>query len=280
MAFADELRLAWHTISVQQMLRKVILEGIFRYDPALGEALLARIETGVAGLAPSVELYDDLHQFLKRPENAASFQKLFQGDEAARIQRRIGQLVKLLPAGWKPTGFVDVGCGTGLVAAGLARHWELPPGRVFGVEVFERSQAGDAFTRLPFADRHVPLPDATQDLALLIMVLHHEVDQLGLLREVFRVLRPGGRLIVRETDAFRVDLRLFNQVMEMMYYRVFNQLPGIPNPVLHRSAAEWEFDFDRIGFVPEKIERPEPNSPFTPVHYLLLRPGEHGASAP
>jgi SAM-dependent methyltransferase len=271
MPFADELRLGWHTPSVQQMLRRLIHEGIFRADATLGEALLARIDALVATLMPSAEIYDELHRFLKQPENADSFRALFQSDEAARIQRRLGQLIRLLPERWRPGCFVDVGCGTGLVTAGLARHWELAQDHVFGVEVFERSQAGDVFTRLPFVDRRIPLPDGTQDLALLIMVLHHEVDQVGLLRETFRVLRPGGRLIVRETDAFRVDLRLFNQVMEMMYYRVFNQLPGIPNPVLHRSAAEWEFDFDRVGFVPEKIERPEPDNPFTPVHYLLRK---------
>lgn len=272
MPFADELRLGWNTPSVRTLLRKLILDGIFRYDPPLGEAVLARIDAGVAGLQPSAELYDDLHAFLKSPEHAAAFQKLFQGDEAARIERRVGQLVKLLPIGWRPGSFVDVGCGNALVTAGLARHWNLPREHVVGVEVFDRSLARAAVTLLPFADHHLPLGDASQDLALLIMVLHHHVDQIGLLRDIARVLKPGGRLVVRETDAFRVDLRLFNQVMEMMYYRVFNQLPGIPNPVLHRSAAEWEFDFAQVGFVVEKLERPEPDNPFTPVHYVLRRP--------
>ncbi len=271
MPFTDELRLAWAATSVRAMLTRLVLRGMFRHDPALGQGLLDEIDrlvqTDLAGLA----LYDALHAFLCRPENDASFQKLFQGDEAARIQRRLGQLVALLPDGYTPAGFVDIGCGNGLVTAGLARHWNLPANRVFGVEVFDRSQAVGAFTPVPFVGRHIPLDDASQSLALLIMVLHHDVDPPGLLRQVCRILQPGGRLIVRETDAYRVDLRLFNQVMELMYYRVFNRLPGVPNPFLHRSAAEWEFHFRRVGFVIERVERPEPDNPFTPVHYLLGR---------
>lgn len=273
MPFADELRLAWDTASVRALLRKVILHGMFRHDQALGQALLDEVARLVETDRPGPTLYDDLHDFLKRPEHAVSFWKLFQGDEHARIQRRVGQLVALLPEGHAPDGFADVGCGTGLVTAALARHWRLPRERVFGVEVFDRAHdAGDGFTRVPFEGRRIPLPDASQPLALLIMVLHHDTDQVGLLRQVFRILRPGGLLVVRETDAYRVDLRLFNQVMEMLYYRVFNQLPGVPNPVLHRSAAEWEFQFRRVGYAIDRIERPEPDNPFTPVHYLLRRP--------
>src|SRR5262249_34518131 len=128
------------------------------------------------------------------------------------------------------------------------------------------------FTRVPFAGRRIPLPDGSQDLATLIMVLHHEAEPGELLREVYRVLALGGRLIVRESDAATPDLKLFNHVMEQFYYRVFNRLPGGPTPATHQAAAEWLRLSREAGFALEQRSDPEPGNPFTPVHFVLRKP--------
>jgi SAM-dependent methyltransferase len=270
---ADDLRQAWRTPEVRTLLRRLLEGGMFKDDPALARQLFETIDHGCATGRSSEQIYDDLYQLLHQEDNLRRFGRTFQGDEAARIERRVRQLAELVPPGEEPGRFVDVGCGTGQVTAGLARVWGLPPDRVLGVEVFERSLAPGAFTAVPFAGRKVPLPDGSQDLATLLMVLHHEADAGGLLAEVYRVLRPRGLLLVRETDAATAELRLFNQVMEQFYYRVFNRLPGVPNPVTHRSAVEWRGHFARAGFTIEREECPEPGNPFTPVHFVLRKRG-------
>ncbi len=45
----------------------------------------------------------------------------------------------------------------------------------------------------------IPLPDASVDLVLCHQTLHHIVDQTTALAEVFRVLKPGGRLLLAES---------------------------------------------------------------------------------
>jgi SAM-dependent methyltransferase len=267
----DDLRQAWRTPSVQALLRRVLDHGMFKGDPGLAGLLFDAIEGGCARGRPSEALYDDLHALLHREENLRRFGRMFQGDEAIRIERRVRQLVELVPPGETPARYVDIGCGTGQVTAGLARAWGLPPQCVVGVEVFERSLAPGAFTAMPFVGRKVPLPDESRDLATLLMVLHHETDAPGLLAEIYRVLRPRGLLLVRETDAATSELKLFNQVMEQFYYRVFNRLPGVPNPVMHRSAVEWRALFADAGFAIELEVRPEPENPFTPVHFVLRK---------
>jgi ubiquinone/menaquinone biosynthesis C-methylase UbiE len=270
---ADELRQAWQTPEVQALLCAVLERGMFRDDPALARMLLDALEAGVAARRPGEAVYDDLHTLLHRDGTTERFRGCFDGDEAARIERRVRQLAALVPEGETPGRYVDVGCGTGQVTAGLARAWSLPPERVAGVEVFERSLAKGAFTPVPFRGRTIPLPDGSHDLATLIMVLHHEADAPGLLAEVCRVLRPGGLLLVRETDAATPEHRLFNRVMEQFYYRVFNRLPGVPNPVTHRGADEWRGLFRATGFSPQREERPEPDNPFRPVHFVLRKQG-------
>lgn len=94
----------------------------------------------------------------------------------------------------------DLGCGTGALAEALAPH-------VARVEAVDASPAmlAAARTRLaPHANVSVregtlealPLADASLDAAVLLLVLHHVADPRAVLREVARVVRPGGRVVV------------------------------------------------------------------------------------
>lgn len=105
-----------------------------------------------------------------------------------------------LGLGGRSLDLVDVGCGTGGTTAGLSEGHA-----VIGCELApEAARAGSA--RL--AGRVVratasalPLRDESCDLALALDVLEHFEDDAQVLREVARVLRPGG-LIFATVPAF------------------------------------------------------------------------------
>jgi ubiquinone/menaquinone biosynthesis C-methylase UbiE len=91
---------------------------------------------------------------------------------------------------------LEVGVGTGLVALGLAELGH----RVLGVDISEamarraRQRIGP---RIVVGDgRRLPMADASLDQALSVWVLHVVGDPAGVLREVARILRPGGRYLV------------------------------------------------------------------------------------
>ena len=93
---------------------------------------------------------------------------------------------------------LDCGCGMGfyLLAMGRLRRLDL-----VGVDTDPRrlEQAGRAApaAQLVRADASaLPFPDASFDGVLLTEVLEHVEDDLGALRELRRVLRPGGILAV------------------------------------------------------------------------------------
>jgi ubiquinone/menaquinone biosynthesis C-methylase UbiE len=103
---------------------------------------------------------------------------------------------------------VDVGSGTGVVTRMLA---ELvgPAGRALGVEpnpalrdlaVERASQAGSSAAFADGTAGELPLPDGSVDLAWCERVLQHLADPVGALREMYRVLRPGGRALVLDAD--------------------------------------------------------------------------------
>jgi SAM-dependent methyltransferase len=90
---------------------------------------------------------------------------------------------------------LDAGCGSGRNMVDFARY-----GAVTGVEIsdasVERARMRDvgevlqcSITSLPFADEHF-------DLAVCLDVIEHIEDEQGALRELYRVVRPGGSLLI------------------------------------------------------------------------------------
>lgn len=99
---------------------------------------------------------------------------------------------------------VDVGTGTGFVAAGLAGR----AGTVIGVDN-SPAMLAVAADNLAALNAHnvtlaegeldsLPLPDDSVDVAVANMVLHHAPDPQAMLTEMARVVRPGGTIAVTD----------------------------------------------------------------------------------
>lgn len=98
---------------------------------------------------------------------------------------------------------LDLGCGAGFDAF-VAAQLVGPSGRVAGIDlspemlaVAEAGKVEGGFRRVEFRQAAVeamPFPDESFDVALSNGVLNLIPDKPAALREIFRVLRPGGRL--------------------------------------------------------------------------------------
>jgi SAM-dependent methyltransferase len=98
---------------------------------------------------------------------------------------------------------LDVGCGAGLDSI-LAARRVGPAGRVVGVDLVEEMVAkarrnaaaagcGNAEFRAGRADA-LPVPDGSADVVITNGVFNLCADKPAVAAELFRVLRPGGRL--------------------------------------------------------------------------------------
>jgi ubiquinone/menaquinone biosynthesis C-methylase UbiE len=131
---------------------------------------------------------------------AAAYEPLWQ-PQLARAQATLLARAALAPG----ERVLDVACGTGLAAFAAAAAVG-PKGRVVGVDLSgrmvdaarQRAQACSVphatFARMD-AER-LDLPDAAFDVALCALGLMYVPDPAQALREMRRVLRPGGRVVL------------------------------------------------------------------------------------
>ena len=95
---------------------------------------------------------------------------------------------------------LDVGCGSGLYAAELVRRGASVigfDGSAPLIEIARRRVDGSADLRVhDLRDPLGWLADGVADVAVMALVIHHLDDPVPALREIHRVLRPGGRLVV------------------------------------------------------------------------------------
>ncbi|MGW4356034.1 class I SAM-dependent methyltransferase [Nocardia sp. NPDC004582] len=109
---------------------------------------------------------------------------------------------------------IDIGCGPGRLANELARQ-AGPHGRVVGVDPsapmveYATAHAAPNCVFELGAAQSLTYPDAAFDVATCTFAMHHiaEADRITALEGCFRVLRPGGRLLLADTHPATSGLR-------------------------------------------------------------------------
>jgi SAM-dependent methyltransferase len=124
------------------------------------------------------------------------------------LSKAIGDLRELAGPGL-PSSFnrlMDVGCGQGLAFPLLRQLFGART--IVAVDIdplmLERARAAAGRCEVPVEVRacsvtKLDLPDASVDAILCHQLIHHVANQQGALRELHRVLKPGGYLFLSES---------------------------------------------------------------------------------
>ena len=119
---------------------------------------------------------------------------------------RLEQTLKVLDLPHAGT-LLDAGGGTGRVAAALRPHIgsvivaDVSRGMLAQARQKDLAATSAETERLPFAD-------GAFDRVLMVDALHHVVHQGETVRELYRVLKVGGRLVIEEPDLRTFPVKL------------------------------------------------------------------------
>ena len=124
---------------------------------------------------------------------------------------------------------VDLGCGTGRFCRTLAATFHAT---VIGVEPSEKMQATalenldgeEGITILPGSAEEIPVGDGGAELVFMSMIYHYLPDIPAAMREIARVLAPGGYLAIRNAVRENLDaipfFRFFPEALELEKQRM------------------------------------------------------------
>jgi len=189
----------------------------------------------------------------------------------SRILQRISRESRIL----------DLGAGAGIVAA---MNFRGIAGRVCGIDpdprVAENPHLDEAIVGTGEA---IPYADATFDLVFADNVFEHLPDPQRVLREVLRVLRPGGRLLLKTPNKWHympVIARLTPHVFHAAYNRLrgratFDTFPtryraNSPR-VLRQLAAACGFEVESLALVEGRPEYLRISAPTYVLGWLYER---------
>jgi ubiquinone/menaquinone biosynthesis C-methylase UbiE len=104
----------------------------------------------------------------------------------------------------EPAAILDLGAGDGTCLSYFSRYF--PSAALFGIDVSEKSIEEAAAKEIPqtnvqaYNGKEIPYGHSSFDLILVATVMHHIRFELheGLMKEAYRVLKPGGRIFIVE----------------------------------------------------------------------------------
>jgi SAM-dependent methyltransferase len=163
----------------------------------------------------------------------------------------------------KDDAVLDVGCGPGLVACAFAATAERVTGIDLTPAMIERARALQTEKQLNNVTWQIgdvsPLPFASGSFSIVVCryALHHFQNPPAVVREMTRVCRPGGRLVIADVTASAdpAIAAAFNQMerlrdpshvraLSLTELRTLGSLAGLTS--VDEAYYQLEVDLDRV----------------------------------
>ncbi len=163
---------------------------------------------------------------------------LFQWLLYDRVQNKLLTFIKTKQ---EPKKIIDIGCGTGRLLRKIEKIW--PKAQLIGIDpsegMIEKAKKLTPKAKFYIARAEsIPLPDNSVDMILSTLSFHHWSDQPQGVSEIWRVLKPKGRLYIAN-KTLPISLKLYYILKGKPYYKAKNIF----------SKAGFKIEIKKINYI-------------------------------
>jgi len=163
------------------------------------------------------------------------------------LYRNLAGIVKKYATNVKPV-IIDVGVGPGLLSVEL--HNEISDARIIGIdplqkmlELAKNNNSFDLFEVKLGSSKNIPVDDSSADIVISRFSLTYWNDPKRSFTEIYRVLRPGGKIILEALNRDFPRWRLFLIKIHM----IFNSAGG--------DVTKYHLDAYKTAYTIDQIEK-------------------------
>jgi ubiquinone/menaquinone biosynthesis C-methylase UbiE len=152
--------------------------------------------------------------------------------------------------------YLDYGCGSGKKTERFYKLAKIKNENVYGADIenwgpYKQKKINYPFHFTFIKKNKIDYPDNSFDLVTCIFVLHHVKELKKNIKEIKRVLKPNGILILIEHDNHNDNdnmiLDILHTLYEVFYDKNINYLQN-PSYSKYYNFMEWDFIFNSLGF--------------------------------
>lgn len=120
-----------------------------------------------------------------------------------------------------PTGgsLLDAGGGTGRISQHLVKHAKQVVVLDSSIKMLTQALSKNGLRAVGSEIEYLPFSDASFERVTMVDALHHVAEQKRSLQEIWRVLKPGGLLIVEEPDIKHFAVKLVALAEKLAFFR-------------------------------------------------------------
>lgn len=237
-----KLQFIWRDPIARKILIDIFGNSQFRRCKYLKKQFLDKLESLIMNKFYHTDdtVYKEMWEFihLKITKNSRKLLNLNNNhfrstNRAEKIQYLIRKYLKSKPIAQNgnPISILDVGCAEGHITIRVGDYLDLHPSQINGCDVIELSDNHPNKDRFSFkhlkqdSKTRLPYNDNSQDVVLALMSLHHMHDVDLMLKEMHRILKDGGIVIIREHDSVGGKFPTILDVVHGFYGMVWSNPP-------------------------------------------------------
>jgi SAM-dependent methyltransferase len=162
--------------------------------------------------------------------------------------RKVAVIRRALAALPESAVLIDVGCGSGRILARVARQGDLAVAAERDLNLLCAARDHGLIPVSADFDAPLPVADGTVNAALMIDAIEHTWQPRQVIDELYRVLRPGGLLVV-----FTPPYDSVRWILAERFHRLITRRPADHVSPFTRESLDWaigtRFEHFRLGRV-------------------------------